>query len=67
MEKLLEREHRSLFLSWVHFAGMASIPFLGYNIHHAADYNKALTLHQNVAAVTLVTMSISALLTFLLK
>lgn len=52
-------------LSWVHFAGMASIPFLGYNIHHAADYNKALTLHQNVAAVTLVTMSISALLTFL--
>ena len=52
-------------LSWVHFAGMASIPFLGYNIHHAADYKKALTLHQNVAAVTLVTMSISALLTFL--
>ena len=52
-------------LSWVHFAGMASIPFLGYNIHHAADYNKAVSIHQNVAAVTLVTMSISALLTFL--
>ncbi len=52
-------------LSWLHFAGMASIPFLGYNIYHATDYNKALTLHQNVAAVTLVTMSISALLTFL--
>tara|TARA_B100000242_G_scaffold191235_1_gene137687 strand:+ start:98 stop:670 length:573 start_codon:yes stop_codon:yes gene_type:complete len=52
-------------LSWLHFAGMASIPFLGYNIHHATDYNKALTLHQNVAAATLVTMSISALLTFL--
>ena len=52
-------------LSWLHFAGMASIPFLGHNIHHATDYNKALTLHQNVAAATLVTMSISALLTFL--
>ncbi len=52
-------------LSRFHFVGMASIPFLGYNIHHAADYNNALTLHQNVAAVTLVTMSISALLTFL--
>ena len=52
-------------LSWLHFAGMASIPFLGYNIHHATDYNKALTLHQNVAVATLVTMSISALLTFL--
>ena len=52
-------------LSWLHFAGMASIPFLGYNIHHATDYNKALTLHQNVAAATLVIMSISALLTFL--
>ena len=53
-------------LSWLHFAGMASIPFLGYNIHQPdTDYNKALTLHQNVAAATLVTMSISALLTFL--
>ena len=53
-------------LSWLHFAGMASIPFLGHNIHQPdTDYNKALTLHQNVAAATLVTMSISALLTFL--
>ena len=54
-------------LSWLHFVGMASIPFLGNNIHHATGYNKAkaLTLHQNVAAATLVTMSISALLTFL--
>ena len=53
-------------LSWLHFAGMASIPFLGNNIHQPdTDYNKALTLHQNVAAATLVTMSISALLTFL--
>ena len=53
-------------LSWLHFAGMASIPFLGHNIHQPdTDYNEALTLHQNVAAATLVTMSISALLTFL--
>ena len=53
-------------LSWLHFAGMASIPFLGHNIHQPdTDYNKALTLHQNVAAATLVIMSISALLTFL--
>ena len=51
-------------LSWLHFLGMASIPFLGYNIHRADDYNKALTLHQNVATATLFTMSISALLTF---
>ena len=51
-------------LSRLHFLGMASIPFLGYNIHRADDYNKALTLHQNVATATLFTMSISALLTF---
>ena len=52
-------------LSWVHFAGMASIPFLGYNIHNSSDYDKAVALHQNVAYVTLFSMSLSALLTFL--
>lgn len=52
-------------LSWVHFAGMASIPFLGYNIHNSGDYDKAVTFHQNVAYVTLFSMSLSALLTFL--
>ncbi len=52
-------------LSWVHFAGMASIPFLGYNISISNDYDKAVRLHQNVAYVTLFTMSLSALLTFL--
>ena len=52
-------------LSWVHFAGMASIPFLGYNIHNSSNYDKAISLHQNVAYVTLFTMSLSALLTFL--
>ncbi len=52
-------------LSWVHFVGMASIPFLGYNISISNDYDKAVRLHQNVANVTLFTMSLSALLTFL--
>ena len=52
-------------LSWVHFAGMASIPFLGYNIQNSSDYDKAVSLHQNVAYVTLFSMSFSALLTFL--
>ena len=52
-------------LSWVHFAGMASIPFLGYNIHNSSNYDKAVSLHQNVAYVTLFSMSLSALLTFL--
>ena len=52
-------------LSWVHLAGMASIPFLGYNISISNDYDKAVRLHQNVANVTLFTMSLSALLTFL--
>ncbi len=52
-------------LSWVHFAGMASIPFLGYNISKSDDYDKAVRLHQNVAYMTLFTMSLSAFLTFL--
>ena len=52
-------------LSWLHFSGMASIPFLGYNISKASDYDKAVRLHQNVAYGTLFTMSLSALLTFL--
>ena len=52
-------------LSWVHFAGMASIPFLGYNIHNSSNYDKAVSLHQNVAYVTLFSMSLSALLSFL--
>ena len=52
-------------LSWVHFAGMACIPFLGYNISKSNDYDKAVRLHQNVAYMTLFTMSLSAFLTFL--
>ena len=55
-------------LSWVHFAGMASIPWLGYNIstkNSIHERDKAIELHQNVAYATLFTMSFSALLSFL--
>lgn len=55
-------------LSWVHFAGMASIPWLGYNISNKSnthERDKAVKLHQNVAYTTLFTMSFSALLSFL--
>ena len=54
-------------LSWVHFAGMASIPILGYNIGNSSpnERNSAIELHQNVAYATLFTMSFSALLSFL--
>ena len=55
-------------LSWFHFAGMASIPWLGYNIsksNNIDDRNAAIELHQNVAYMTLFTMSFSALLSFL--
>ena len=55
-------------LSWVHFAGMVSIPWLGYNISNKSnthERDKAIKLHQNVAYTTLFTMSFSALLSFL--
>ena len=54
-------------LSWFHFAGMAAIPWLGYNISNSSmdDKDFAIRLHQNVAYGTLITMSISALLSFL--
>ena len=54
-------------LSWVHFAGMASIPLLGYNIRYSNpnERDSAIKLHQNVAYATLFTMSFSALLSFL--
>ena len=52
-------------LSYVHFLGMSVIPYLGYRISVADNYDKALELHQNVAYTTLFTLSLSALLTFL--
>ena len=51
------------YLSWIHFSGMAILPVLGKNISNPQnDYSSALQLHQNVAYVTLFTMSLSALL-----
>ena len=55
-------------LSWVHFSGMAIIPYLGYKIHKTDNldsYNTAVKAHQVVALSTLVTMILSALLSFL--
>ena len=57
------RIHR--WLSYVHFAGMMAVPVLGKNIVTSNDYNKALKQHQTVANITFVSMSLSALLTFL--
>ena len=53
------------YLSWIHFSGMAIIPYLGYNIHKAPDYDSAVALHQKVAVGTFSCMLISALLSFL--
>ena len=53
------------WLSFLHFSGMAIIPILGYKIHDATNYQKAVETHQNVALVTFFSMSLSALLTFL--
>lgn len=53
------------WLSYIHFAGMMALPVLGKNIVTSNDYDKALTLHQNVASITFASMSLSALLTFL--
>jgi len=44
---------------------MMALPFLGKNIVTSNDYDKALSLHQNVAQITFASMSLSALLTFL--
>ena len=53
------------YLSWFHFSGMAIIPYLGYNIHNAPNYDDAVKLHQKVAVGTYSCMLISALLSFL--
>ena len=53
------------YLSWFHFSGMAIIPYLGYNIHNASDYDSAVKIHQKVAVTTFSCMLISALLSFL--
>jgi len=53
------------WLSYVHFAGMMTVPFLGKNIAKSDNYDQALALHQNVATITFASMSLSALLTIL--
>jgi hypothetical protein len=57
------RLHR--MLSWVHFSGMAVIPYLGYRIASSDDYDNAVKVHQTVAISTLGTMLFSAILSFL--
>ena len=52
-------------LSWVHFSGMALIPYLGSNITKSDDYNTAVRIHQTVALTSLGTMFLSAILSFL--
>ena len=55
-------------LSWVHFSGMAIIPYLGYKIHQTDDldgYNAAVKTHQIIALSTLGTMILSAFLSLL--
>ena len=53
------------WLSYVHFAGMMAVPFLGKNIVTSDNYDEALALHQNVATITFASMSLSAILTLL--
>ena len=53
------------WLSYVHFAGMMALPFLGKNIVTSNDYDAARKAHQNIATLTITSMSLSALLTFL--
>ena len=53
------------WLSYVHFSGMMAIPFLGINIASSSDYDKAVKLHQNVAYITMFSLTLSGLLTLL--
>ena len=52
-------------LSYVHLTGMMAATILGVKIVKSSDYDKAVRLHQNVALVTLGSLTISALLTVL--
>lgn len=64
-EKRISSMKLHKWLSYLHFAGMLAIPILGKNISTSNDYNKALTLHQNVASITLISMGLSGILPFL--
>ena len=53
------------WLSYIHFAGMISLPVLGKNISKSGYELSATNLHQDVATVTFVSMILSGLLTIL--
>ena len=61
------RIHR--WLSIIHFSGMIVLPYLGKRVSNPGKYNvaydDALTLHRNTAIITISSMTLSALITFL--
>tara|TARA_B100001964_G_C14088133_1_gene533537 strand:- start:53 stop:688 length:636 start_codon:yes stop_codon:yes gene_type:complete len=61
------RIHR--WLSIIHFSGMIALPYLGKRVSNPGKYNvaydDALTLHRNTAIITISSMTLSALITFL--
>ena len=61
------RIHR--WLSIIHFSGMVALPYLGKRVSNPGKYdityNDALKLHRNTAILTISSMTLSALITFL--
>ena len=61
------RIHR--WLSIIHFSGMIALPYLGKRVSDPGKYNiaynDALKLHRNTAILTISSMTLSALITFL--
>tara|TARA_B100001175_G_scaffold311415_1_gene315821 strand:- start:2972 stop:3604 length:633 start_codon:yes stop_codon:yes gene_type:complete len=61
------RIHR--WLSVIHFSGMIALPYLGKRVSNPGKYNvaydDALTLHRNTAIMTICSMTLSAIVTFL--
>ena len=57
------------WLSIIHFSGMIALPYLGKRVSNPGKYNvaydDALTLHRNTAIITISSMTLSALITFL--
>ena len=61
------RIHR--WLSVIHFSGMIALPYLGKRVSNPGKYNvaydDALILHRNTAIMTICSMTLSAIVTFL--
>jgi hypothetical protein len=61
------RIHR--WLSIIHFSGMIALPYLGKRVSNPGKYNvrydDALTIHRNTAILTISSMTLSAIITFL--